>query len=244
LPSNLGRRKIAVSEELSEIGNGRAPQVRGVVNVTEPEAGVEQRVDDAHWSLERTLARIIYRTEQAFIVNNDGSGPCRKAAIRDLLSALRSGKLKAHGMFEGEQIPHPIDTAVWCAFEVVVKPTMVPGYRAFFPSLGTPIVIARRMGPPQTRLLGVTVPAAKVRQLWLVAKRNVAAETGCQKYLIAEMMRSPDRAPRSKADFLADCQARFPCLSARGFDWAWADAIKRTDAVCWSKAGPRGKSSY
>ena len=48
------------------------------------------------------IAWITYRTERA--VNNIkyGRWTPTKAAIRDLLSALRSGNLIAHGMFEGE----------------------------------------------------------------------------------------------------------------------------------------------
>jgi hypothetical protein len=177
---------------------------------------VRQRVDDAHWSLGMALAWITYRTEQAVVEIKHGRWAPTKAAIRDLLSALRSGKLIAHGMFEGERLPHPIETAVWSTFEIV-----------------------QRMGPPQTRLLSATVPAAKVRKLWPAAKRTAAAEGRCQQYLITEMKRSPDRAPKSKSDLLADCQARFPGLSGRGFERAWANAIRQTDAVGWIKPGPR-----
>ena len=59
------------------------------------------------------LAWITFRTEQAVFNIKDGKWAPTKAAIRDLLSALRSGTLIAHGMFEGERIPHPIETAVW-----------------------------------------------------------------------------------------------------------------------------------
>ena len=73
------------------------------------------------------LAWITYRTEQSVINIKDGRWAPTKAAIRDLLSALRSGKLVAHGMFEGERIPHPIETAVWSTFEIVVKRMMFAG---------------------------------------------------------------------------------------------------------------------
>jgi len=234
-----------VSEELSDIEKGRALQVGEVVPIRGPEDGVitPQRVDSAHWSLGMALAWITYRTEQVFINFMDRTLGPTKAAIRDLLSALRCGKLIAHGAFEGERIPHPIETPVWSSFEIVIKPRMFAG-RMFVRTLGMPVVIARRMGPPQTRLLSATVPAAKVRKLWPAAKRTVAAEKGCEQHLVTEMMRSPDRAPKSKADFLADCQARFPGLSERAFERAWADAIKRTGAVSWSKAGRRRKSSH
>jgi hypothetical protein len=203
---------------------------------------VQQRADDAYWSLEMALAWITHRTEQAIINVKHARWAPTMAAISDLLSALRSGKLIAHGLFEGEGIPHPIETAVWSTFEIVVKPTMFAG-NMVLPTSGRPIVIAQRMGPPQTRLLRSTVPAAKVRKLWPAAKQTLAAETRCREYLITQMERSLDRAPKPKSDFLVDCQARFPGLSERGFDRAWADAVKLTGAVGWSKGGRRRKSS-
>ena len=157
------------------------------------------------------LAWITYRTAQSVINIKDGRWAPTKAAIRDLLSALRSGKLVAHGMFEGERIPHPIETAVWSTFEIVVKRMTFAGQK--LPTSGTPVVIAQRIGPPQTPLLSATVPAAKVRKLWPAAKPTAAAATRCQKHLLTEMKRSPDRSPKSKSDLLADCQARFPGLS-------------------------------
>jgi hypothetical protein len=204
---------------------------------------VQERVNDAHWSLAMALAWITYRTEQAVInIKGDAGWAPTEAAIRDLLSALRSGKLIAHGMFEGERIPHPIETAVWSTFEIVVEPMMFVGHM-FLPTSGTPVVIAQRMGPPQTQLLNPTVPAAKIRKLWPAAKRTAAAAMRCQEYLLTEMNRSPDRAPKPKHALFADCQARFPGLSERGFERARASAIRQTGAVGWGKAGRRRKSS-
>jgi hypothetical protein len=143
-------------------------------------------------------------------------------------------------MFEGARIPHPIETAVWSTFEIVVKSMILAGH-TFPPTSGTPVVIAQRMGPPQTQLLSATVPAAKVRKLWPAAKQTAAAAARCRQYLVTQMNAS-DRAPKPKRDFLADCQARFPGLSQRGFERAWADAIRLTGAVGWRKAGRRRKS--
>jgi hypothetical protein len=160
-----------------------------------------------------------------------------------LLSALRSGKLIAHGMFESERTPHPLETAVWSTLEIVVKSTMFAGHMRL-PASGKSVVIARGMGPPRTRLLSATVPAAKVRKLWPAAKRTAAAAMQCRKYLVVEMKRSPDRAPQPKPQILAGCQARFPGLSERGFDRAWTDAIAQTGSVGWRKAGRRRKSQH
>ena len=170
----------------------------------------------------------------------DGRLPTRPSANCWLRCDL--GKLIAHGMFEGERIPHPIETAVWSNFEILNKPTMFLGHM-FPPTSIRSFIIAQRLGHPHTRLLDVTVPAAKVRKLWPAAKRTGAAEKRCEEYLIAKMNRSPNRAPKPKSDCLADCQARFPGLSERGFERAWANAIRLTGAAGWSKAGRRRKSS-
>jgi hypothetical protein len=204
-----------------------------------PETGltVPSRVDDAYWSLAMALAWIAYRTETAVSTIKSGRWAPTKGSIRELLSALRSGKLTSHGLFEGEPIPHPIETAVWTNFEIVVKPMRFVGH----PSL-MPIVIAQRMGAPQTRLF-VTMPAAKVRKLWPLGRRTVVAETRCRAYLVAQM-RSSDRQPKPKRDFLADCQARFPGLSERAFERAWAKAKTLTGAAGWARAGRRSTSSH
>jgi hypothetical protein len=210
---------------------------------------VQQRVDDAHWSLAMALAWITHRTEQAIINIRGGRWGPTEAAIRDLLSKLRSGKLIAHGQFQGERIPHPIEPAVWSNFEIVVRRMMFAGHMSP-PTSGRstitsrrPTIIAQRMGSPHRRLLDITLPAAKVRKLWPAAKRTAAAQTRCQEYLVTEMSRSPARAPKPKRELLAECLAHFQGLSERGFERAWANAIKRTGAVGWSKAGRRRKSS-
>jgi hypothetical protein len=195
------------------------------------------RVNDADWSLAMVLAWIAYRIETAVSNIKSGRWVPTKASIRELLSALRSGKLLSHGMFEGERTPHAIETAAWANFEIIVKPMRFIGHPEFMP-----IVIAQRMGAPQTRLLDVTVPAAKVRKLWPLGRRTAAAETRCQAYLAAEMGRSPDRQPKPKREFHADCQARLG-VSERGFARAWGKAKALTGATGWSKAGRPSTSS-
>ena len=67
---------------------------------------VQERVNDAHWSFAMALAWVSYRTEQAVInIKGDAGWAPTEAAIRDLLSALRSGKLIAHGMLRASRYP-------------------------------------------------------------------------------------------------------------------------------------------
>ena len=128
----------------------------------------------ANWSLGMALAWITFRTDQAVLNVKNGKWAPTKVAIRGLLSALQSGTLIAHGMFEGERIPHPIEAPVWSTFEIVVKLKMFLG-QMFLATSGIPVVIAQGKGPPKTRLLSATVPAAKVRKLWPAARQTIAA---------------------------------------------------------------------
>jgi hypothetical protein len=91
---------------------------------------MHQRIDDADWSLGMALAWITHRSEKCVSNIKTAKWAPTKEAIRDLLSALRSAKLIAHGIFGGGRIPHPLETAVWSTFEIVVKPTLFSGHVA------------------------------------------------------------------------------------------------------------------
>ncbi len=99
----------------------------------EPALTVPSRVNDAAWSLAMALVWIAYRTETAVSTIKSGRRAPTNGAIRELLSALRAGSLVAHGLFEGEHIPHPIETAVWANFEIVVKAMWFASHPSFMP---------------------------------------------------------------------------------------------------------------
>jgi hypothetical protein len=121
---------------------------------------MHQRINDAHWSLGMALAWITHRSEQPVINIEAAKWAPTKAAIRDLLSALRSGRLIAHGTFVGEGIPRPLETAIWSTFEIIVKRMMFAGHM-HVPTSGGSIVVTYRTGFPQARILSATVPAGK-----------------------------------------------------------------------------------
>lgn len=183
------------------------------------------------------LTWIAYRTETAVGTIKSGRWVPTEGAIRELLAALRAGRLVAYGLFEGERVPHPIDTAVWANCEIVVKPMRFVGHPSRMP-----IVIVQRRGTLQTRLFATTVPAAKVRRLWPLGRRTALAENRCQRFLVTAM-RSSDRAPKPKREIRADCQARFG-VSARGFERAWAEAMRLTDAAGWGRPGRPSRASH
>jgi hypothetical protein len=65
---------------------------------------MQQRVHDADWSIGMALAWITCRSEEAVIHIKLGKSAFNQVATGDLVTALRSGKLVAHGIFEGERI--------------------------------------------------------------------------------------------------------------------------------------------
>ena len=67
---------------------------------------MHQRVYDADWSIWIALAWITCRSEEAVIHIKLGKSAFNKVAIGDLVTALRSRKLVAYGIFEGERIDY------------------------------------------------------------------------------------------------------------------------------------------
>jgi hypothetical protein len=70
-----------------------------------------------------------------------------------------------------------------------------------------------------------------------------AAERQCYRYLLGQMQATPDRAPRTKAEFDKICRGRFHVM-AGSFDYCWPEAIKVSGAR-WDQPGrpPRQKFS-
>jgi hypothetical protein len=70
---------------------------------------------------------------------------------------------------------------------------------------------------------------------------TVKAETDCQVWLVSLMTESRQCRPKKKSTYFEVAQKRFPGLSERAFERAWANAIKETGSN-WGKAGAPKKS--
>jgi hypothetical protein len=66
---------------------------------------------------------------------------------------------------------------------------------------------------------------------------RISAETKCQQWLEEEMQKNPRERPEAKDWYCKQAIKNFSGLSERGFDRAWAAAIKKIGADKWSKAG-------
>jgi hypothetical protein len=82
-------------------------------------------------------------------------------------------------------------------------------------------------------------PTASIRRVATTSK----AEIKCQKWLEAEMLRSPLKRPQPRVEFWREAISKFgDRLSRRGFDRAWNTAAGVTGAQAWLAAGRPKKS--
>lgn len=65
-------------------------------------------------------------------------------------------------------------------------------------------------------------------------KQTVRAERDCQAWLADQVRASPDVRPKPRADFEAEARRRFPGLSGRAFERAWA---AETKGMAWTDGG-------
>jgi hypothetical protein len=73
------------------------------------------------------------------------------------------------------------------------------------------------------------------------AKSSNRAKAACIDWLLAEMRLSPTERTKPKDEYWKIAKGKFPGLSERSFQAAWATAIKGAAAESWSKPGSRLK---
>ena len=212
--------------------------------------------DDPDWSPAMALAWITLPTEENVEAAASGHGIINEQAIDKLTSALRLARhgLVATGLFEDERYARKIDADLWAALKIdiwqrtVYPPPTPPSpttvrmvtvrSKILGPALPGALLRVKRYAP----IDGVTVPSRTIKKLFPAQPQRLTAqaETRCRAFLMQLMKDTPDRAPKPKADILADCQMKFPGLSMRAFDRQWGIAIAETGAS-WNEKGRRKK---
>jgi hypothetical protein len=71
---------------------------------------------------------------------------------------------------------------------------------------------------------------------------KLGSRTACFKWLAELMSKSIDVKPKPKADYWKEAQEKWPTLSERGFEGAWAEAVTKIEAFAWSNPGRTPKS--
>jgi hypothetical protein len=71
---------------------------------------------------------------------------------------------------------------------------------------------------------------------------KASSEKQCRAWLEGEMTASPNDPRQLRPEWLQEAKERWPDLSERAFDRAWAASILKTGAAAWSSPGPRKRS--
>lgn len=89
----------------------------------------------------------------------------------------------------------------------------------------------------------VRFDAEQVQALWKLPSgtaRTIAAENNLERWLVARMKASPDHSP-GKSLIKIEAEAAGHSLGVRGFDRAWASAVKEANVPKWSAPGAKSK---
>jgi hypothetical protein len=182
--------------------------------------------DVARWIVERTPAAVdgLSIDEQKL-----------PEALTEIHDTLVTAQITAWSSTTQEPVPRELPATTWSMFEFAYEEKNGLLYTFTFRPSGS---------TDERPLKDLRFKSVEVRRHWPGVEpvpppaTTVAAQVECRRWLSNEMRASPDR-PRAKSQVWTDARKRFPKLSKRGFDRAWADAISETGAQKWSKAGPR-----
>ena len=72
-------------------------------------------------------------------------------------------------------------------------------------------------------------------------KSTIAANTRCRIWLFALM--SAGEPTKTKDGYFLEAQERYPSVSRRGFNDAWAEAAEASGNEMWTKPGPKGRDA-
>jgi hypothetical protein len=97
-------------------------------------------------------------------------------------------------------------------------------------------------GQPSPTWTQLQVRKDQVLLQWPRPAPTSSSETGCVRWLLAEIKKSPERRSRPKEQFKTEAQRKFPGLADRQFERAWQKAIGESGATAWSRHGPIPRS--
>ncbi|MBX6740425.1 MAG: hypothetical protein IRY87_00075 [Acetobacteraceae bacterium] len=148
-----------------------------------------------------------------------------KAAARDLQQALGEGDLAAH-FLDAHGTLQPIPPEQWRTDRglqaVRAERTLWTGGPGA-PPLGAPILLEEK---------------AFIRWLAPPQAHSQAQETRLIHWL-ADLMRANPTTPRSKAEVRSSLPSELQGVSDRGFERAWAEAVRLSRATAWRAPGRR-----
>jgi hypothetical protein len=81
------------------------------------------------------------------------------------------------------------------------------------------------------------VRKSDVLSYWPKPSPKIKSEAAYREWLVEEMTRAPRERPQSKEAFRNEAMKSFPLLGLRQFNRAWTEAINKSGAYNWSRAG-------
>jgi hypothetical protein len=189
------------------------------------------------WTLCDTARWIAERTPEA--VNGLSIDEERLFEIvSELQGALAAGELRVWARTPNDPVPRELPSQTWAVYQLALEDRN--GLRWIVPILAS-------ASPDDARALqDIRLSRDDVLRRWPGGQGSapphrggtIGAEHGCRLWLISLMKADPNT-PRPKQGLRKEAKARFPGISNRGFDRAWAAAIVQSGAVRWSAPGRR-----
>jgi hypothetical protein len=240
-----GRADPKIVEERRKRKEKLAPQPKSVhSNKDEPWKYADRRIgdafptfDDSLWTLCDTVRWMAERTREA--VNGLSIDEERLLEIvPELHEALAAGEVRAWAHTPNDPVPRELPRETWAIYALAIEE----------PNQLLWIIPFRCSGSPddETVLNDIRLSREDILRRWpdehgRTAPREpgtAGAEYACRLWL-TQMMKAKLDQPRPKLALRREAKSRFPNLSNRAFDRAWASAISQSGAASWSAPGRR-----
>jgi len=119
-------------------------------------------------------------------------------------------------------------------------PIFALGLKTEVPEIAAPdLTELREMFALGLETEGPQIAAADLSEDRIVKRQfpKDAAERDCYRFLLVQMQATPDRPPRTRAEFKEICKNKFR-VTVESFGYVWREAIKATGAR-WDQPGRR-----
>jgi hypothetical protein len=210
----------------------------------QPWSHVDRRIGDAFpcfdepmWTLGATARWVAERTREAV----DGWSIDQEQlfeVVPEIQIALAAGEVRTWAHTTHDPVPRELPRETWAVYQLAIEER--DGLLRIIP--------VRATGSPSDEpvLLDLLLGREGVLHRWPDPEASthprdlgtIASENACRLWLV-DLMKTNPHNPRSKEAVRQEAKERFTNLGKRGFDRAWAAAIKETMAEKWSAPGRR-----
>jgi hypothetical protein len=154
-------------------------------------------------------------------------------SLTELQGALKSGAVRSWALHAHNPVPQELPRETWFSYEIAAR----------VDDQGLITTFTERTGAEDEapRLQNLRLSRDDTLGCWPAPGdpppiSTSGAQGACSRWLKEEMSKNPSR-PTPKAEMRDLASAKFPGLSLRGFDDAWAEGIRVSGATKWSRPG-------